>query len=303
MHLRVKIFNTSSNLPLFAAVANGYFAARGLEIEVSHTPNSDVLRQGLVNGDFDIAHAAVDNAVALIDAGHPVVIVCGGDAGMNDFMVRPEIAAMADIRGKRLAVDAPNTAYALAAKMILRDHGLAEGRDYEVGLAGGTGPRAKAMAENPQLAAGLLNPPFSVMVREQGLRSLGTQFSFLGPYQATGAFTLRAWANGNEEVLRAYLAAYIRGQRFVMAPDNRAAVIELLQRQFTLRPEIAAGTYDAMLVPGSGFAEDARFSQAGFDNVLRIRAAMEGTAPTASAAPAYYDGTCYERALATLGAA
>ncbi len=152
--LRVNIFNTSSNLPLMAAMVEGYFARRQLTIEVQNTPNSDAQRAGLAAGQFEIAHAAVDNAVAMVEsAGQDVVIVCGGDAGMNDLMVRAEINTIADLRGKLLAVDAPGTAYALAAKKILKDHGLLENRDYSVKLAGGTGPRSAAMVADPQLAA------------------------------------------------------------------------------------------------------------------------------------------------------
>ena len=93
-------------------------------------------------------------------ARHDVVIVCGGDASMNELMVRPEIGSIADLRGKTLAVDAPNTAYALVAKKILKNNGLIEGRDTQVGLAGGTASRSAAMASNLQLAAGMVNPPF-----------------------------------------------------------------------------------------------------------------------------------------------
>ncbi|MEY3461340.1 MAG: hypothetical protein RLZZ03_993, partial [Pseudomonadota bacterium] len=115
MLLRVNVFNTSSNLPLLAAMEAGYFASRGLRIEVQNTPNSDEQRAGLAAGLFEIAHAAVDNAVAMAEAGHDVAIVCGGDAGMNELMVRAEIKGFDDLRGKLLAVDAPRTAYALAA--------------------------------------------------------------------------------------------------------------------------------------------------------------------------------------------
>jgi ABC-type nitrate/sulfonate/bicarbonate transport system substrate-binding protein len=192
VQLRVNIFNTSSNLPLLAAQANGCFAARGIEVEFQNTPNSDEQRAGLAAGQFEIAHAAVDNAVAMVEsAGQDVIIVCGGDAGMNDFMVRSEINRIEDLRGKLLAVDAPNTAYALAAKKILKLHGLIENRDYAVRLAGGTGPRAAAMVADTQLAAGMINPPFSFTVRDKGLKSLGSQFDLLGPYQATGAFVMR----------------------------------------------------------------------------------------------------------------
>ena len=299
MLLRINIFNTSSNLPLLAAIEEGYFAQRNLVIEIQNTPNSDEQRAGLAEGRFEIAHAAVDNAVAMTEGGKDVVIVCGGDAGMNEFMVRDEIATMADLRGKLLAVDAPNTAYALAAKKILKNHGLLENRDYGVKLAGGTGPRSAAMVADAQLAAGMINPPFSLLVREKGLKSLGSQFSLLGPYQATGAFVMRPWALDNAEALIEYLTAYIEGQRHVLNPANRDAMIALLTRSFKLTPAVAAGTYEALIAPGSGLAPDARFNEAGFETVLAIRAEMEGTGASTPPAPAkYLDLSFYERAIA-----
>lgn len=298
MKLRVNIFNTSSNLPLLAGVAKGFFAQRELVIEIQNTPNSDEQRTGLADGSFEIAHAAVDNAVAMMESGKDALIVSGGDAGMNDFMVRAEIRSMEDLRGKLLAVDAPNTAYALAAKKILKLNGLLENRDYSVKLAGGTGPRSAAMVADPQLAAGMVNPPFSFSVREKGLKSLGTQFDLLGPYQATGAFVMRPWAEANAGVLERYLAAYIEGQRHVMNPAHRGEMIALLTSSFKLSPQAAEGTYEALVKPGSGLAVDARFSNEGFTTVLAIRAEMEGMwGGTPPAPDKYLDLSYYGRAI------
>ncbi len=297
--IRVNVFNTSSNLPLMAALAAGDFEREGLQIEVQHTPNSDEQRAGLAAGRFEIAHAAVDNAVALIESGTDAVIVCGGDAGLNDFIVRPEIQGFEDLRGKRLAVDAPNTAYALVAKKILKDRGLLEGRDYQVKLAGGTGPRAAAMASDPELACGMINPPFNFKLRAQGLRSLGTQFDLLGPYQATGAYVMRAWAQAQADVLCRYLRAYVRGQRRVMDRVHASEMIDLLTANFKLESQAARDTYAALLTPGSGLAIDAAFSPEGFSCVLSIRAEMEGLWGGVAPSPQrYVDLTWYQQALA-----
>jgi NitT/TauT family transport system substrate-binding protein len=296
--LRVNIFNTSSNLPLLAAQEAGLFARRGLEVELQTTPNSDAQRAGLAGGAFEIAHAAVDNAVAMVEAGQDVVIVLGGDAGMNDFMVRPEIRKLDDLRGKVLAVDAPNTAYALVAKKILKNHGLLEGRDYSVRLAGGTGPRAAAMVADPQLAAAMINPPFSYTVREQGLHSLGSQFQLLGPYQATGAFVRRDWARAHAPLLQQYLAACIEGQRLVMDPRQRDAMLALLVSRFRLGPAAAEGTYAALMTLGAGLARDACLDLAGLRTVLAIRAELEGMWNGVPPDPArYLDTAHYEAAL------
>src|SRR6478609_2043989 len=66
-NLTVIIFPGVQNLPMFAAQAKGFYAKRGLDVEIKFTPNSDELRNGLAEGRYQIAHSAVDNAFARKD--------------------------------------------------------------------------------------------------------------------------------------------------------------------------------------------------------------------------------------------
>lgn len=126
--LRVKVFIGAQNLPIYVGIAKGIFAKHGVTIDLQFTRNSTEMRNGLAAGEFDIAHSAVDNAVAMVEvAGKDVIIVMGGDSGMNEFIVQPELRSIADLRGRTLIVDAPNTAYALLAKKILLNNGLKDG--------------------------------------------------------------------------------------------------------------------------------------------------------------------------------
>ncbi len=295
--LRVNVFAGATNLPLLTAINKGFMAERKLTIEIQNTPDSDQQRAGLAAGRFEIALAAIDNALAMVEsAKEDVIIVSGGDASMNEFMAR--VNSIGEMRGKVLAVDAPNTAYGLAAKKILKNAGLIEGRDYTVRAVGGSMVRANALAANPDLGGGMLNPPFTYMLREKGLKSLGTQFSLIGPYQATGAFVMRKWASANAGTLERFLSAYIEGQRYAMNPANRAEMIKLLADRFKLAPAVAEGTYVALTTPGSGLAPDARLSMDGFRNVLAIRAEMENMWGGVPPAPdKYLDLTYYERAV------
>ncbi len=299
--LRVNVFSVSSNLPLLVGLERGIFAGRDLKIELQYTPNSDQQREGLAAGRFEIAHAGIDNAVAMVEsAKEDVVIVMGGDSGMNEFMVRSEIASFADIRGKLLAVDAPATSYALVAKKILKNNGLIEGRDYTVKAVGGTQPRAAAMASTPELAAGMVNPPFSFTIRDQGLKSFGRVGDLVGPYQATSAYVMRKWGRENAFVLESYIAAYIEAVRYAMNPANRAEMVDLLAARFKLESAIAERTYGALMTPGFGMAADARLDMAGFRNVLAIRAEIEGMGGTVPAPDKYLDLSYYERAVQKL---
>jgi ABC-type nitrate/sulfonate/bicarbonate transport system substrate-binding protein len=293
----VKVFPGAQNLGLFAAQQQGFLARRGIDLDLQFTQNSVELRNGLAEGAFQIAHSAVDNAVAMREAGQDVVIVSGGDNSMNELFVQPEITAIEQLRGRTLIVDAPNTAYALQAKKILKDRGLGNG-DYTVKQVGGTFQRIRAMQQDKGNHASMLNPPFSLQARASGLRSLGKVSDLLGPYQASGAFVMRPWANANSELLERYLAGWIEGTRWALAPANRAAAIALLAQRLQVDHALAEATYAVLTDPKNGIARDAAFDAPGFARLLQIRAEIEGQwGGTPPLQDRYVDLQWYRRAM------
>jgi ABC-type nitrate/sulfonate/bicarbonate transport system substrate-binding protein len=98
--VRVITFPTARSLPFYAGLAKGFFAKHGIKADIQFTPNSNVLRDGLADGKFDVAQAALDNAVAMVEAAKKdVAIVMGGDSGTLEFFVQPHIQSFADLRG------------------------------------------------------------------------------------------------------------------------------------------------------------------------------------------------------------
>jgi ABC-type nitrate/sulfonate/bicarbonate transport system substrate-binding protein len=301
--LRVNTFPTASYIPVSVGIANGVFEKRGIKVDLQYTSSSQAQRDGLANGAFEIAYAAVDNAVGMVEiANQDVIIVTGGDTGMNEFMARAEIKSIADIRGKTLFVDAPNTAYALLAKKILKNAGLFEGKDYAVKSIGGVRERFDAMRTGAEPVAGMLNPPFSFAAKEAGLKSFGRAVDLLGPYQAGGAFVMRSWARANGPLLERYIAAYIESVRMTMAPANRAQVVSLIATRLKQDPKVAERTYEALMEPRFGLAPDARFDMEGFRAVLALRAEIEGQWGGKPPAPdRYIDLGYYDRAMKLVG--
>lgn len=300
--LRTKVFPGAQALPLMAGVQQGIFERHGIKLELLFTTSSQELRDGLASGDFQVAHSAVDNAVAMVEmAKHDVVIVTGGDSSMNEFFVQPEIRSFADLKGKTVIVDAPNTAYALQAKKILRLNGLKDS-DYTLKSVGGTMFRYRAMREDKSLAASMLNPPFSIDAPNAGLKSLGRAVELIGPYQATGAFVMRKWAASNAELMERYLAAHIEATRWTVAPANKDAGVKMLAERFKLQPDVATRTWELLTDPKFGLAPDAQFNMAGFRNVLALRAEIEGSwGGTPPAPERYVDLSYYERAKHRVG--
>jgi ABC-type nitrate/sulfonate/bicarbonate transport system substrate-binding protein len=301
--LRVKMFPGAQALPVSAAVAQGFFQKHGLKVEQLFTANSVELRDGLASGDFQIAQSAVDNAVAMVEvAKHDIVIVTGGDSSMNELFVQPDVKSLADLKGQTVIVDAPNTAYALQLRKILKMNGLRDGVDYKVQPAGGTFLRLKAMRENPANKASMLNLPFSLDASAAGLKSMGRAVDLIGPYQAQGTFVLRKWAQANPQTMERYIAGFIEGTRWVLDPKNRDAAAKLLGDRLKLSPEVARKSLELMADPKFGFAPDGRFDLQGFRNVLALRAEIEGSwGGTPPAPERYIDLSYYERAMHLVG--
>jgi len=289
-------------LAVVVADSHGLFTKYGVEVTTENLPNSDVLRANLAAGKGDLAYLAVDNAVAMVElAGADVVIVMGGEGSQNELIAQPGIKSVKDLQGKTLIVDAPNTAYALQLKKILLLSGLQVGRDYEMKPVGATPQRLIAMRENKDYAGSMLGPPTSIVAKRGGFVSLGAVQDLIGPYQAAGTFTLRKWAQEHRAALTNYLAACIEAQRWLMAPANKQAVIELLIKEAHLAPDVAGETYESYMTRPGGYAADARLDLDGFKNVLRLRAEVEGQWGGKPPAPEkYYDPSYYYSALEML---
>ena len=291
--LTVIVFPGVQNLPIFAAQAKGFYVRRGLDVEIKFTPNSDELRNGLAEGRYQIAHSAVDNAFALKDANVDIAVVLGGDNSFNHLVVQPEIQSLADVKGKTVAVDAVNTAYAFQLYEMLRQKGLNKG-DYEVKPIGGTGSRLEAMTKDKTMVGAMLNPPFSIRAEKAGLKDM-TAAAALGAYQGTSAFVLRSWAGANADTLVKYLEAYIEGLRWSFDAKNRAEAVSLLVERLKLPEDIAALSYDSTK---SDFNRDGAIDMDGMRNVLKLRAQFEGGTPATP--EKYLDLSYYQKARAGL---
>lgn len=277
----------------------GIFTKYGLEVANDNKKNSDELRADLAAGKGDLAYLAVDNAVAMVELAHQdVVIVMGGEGSQNELMAQPAIKSVADLRGKALLVDAPNTAYALQMKKILSLSGMTAGKDYEIKPFGATPQRLAAMRENKDFAGSMLGPPISLVAKHDGFVSLGSVQQLIGPYQAAGFFTQRAWAREHRDLLVAFLSACIEAQRWLLNPANKQQVIDLLIGEYHLSPEIAAEDYETAMSRPGGFAKDAQLDLPGFENVLKLRADVEGQWGGHPPSPEkYYDPSFYDAAL------
>ena len=296
--LTVMAFPGTQTLPLFAALAHGFFAKHNLAVELKAAPNSEEQRQGLAAGRYQIVHGAADQCVALAEVSKvDAVIVAGGDNGFNHLFVQPEVERLADLRGRTLVADIANTGWSFVLYDILQRHGLGRG-NYMIQEAGAPFRRFEAMRDDKSMAAAILNPPFAIHARRAGLKDMGAVVETVGPYLGTVPYVLRGWVRDHAETLVAYLQACIEGLRWVLDPANRATAAMLAAERLKIPADIAAEMVAVAADPVGGLARDAAFDLEGFKTVLRLRAQSEGS--TLAPPDRYFDLTFHRQALAGL---
>lgn len=130
---------------------------------------------------------------------------------------------------------------------------------------------------------------------------MGSANQTVGDYQSGSVVVMRSWARTNSDTLVRYIKAIVGGYRWLLDPANKDALITLLAERLKLSPDDAAKCYAVVTDPVDGFAKDGMFSMQGFENVLKLRAEIEGDWGGHPPAPEkYIDLSYYNTAIAQL---
>ncbi len=199
--IRLNVFRIDA--ATVAARVNGYFAAEGLDVDVTLTPNSTEQMRGLSQGKFEVVSTAFDNVLAWSgrEGAEIIAVAQISDKTVLPVFVRPEIKTWSDLKGKKLAADAVDTAFALVLRRVLLANGLDMTKgDYELVALGATGARLESMLKG-ETFAGVLTSPFDVKAVAAGMRRIGDSKEVLPDYPNTIFAVNREWAQKNRDTL------------------------------------------------------------------------------------------------------
>ncbi len=304
MAIEAIVFPGGFNWPLWIGAEKGVFAAEGIAVNLTPTPNSVFQIEGLVAGRFDVAFTTFDNVVAYMEGqgeaelerAPDLFAFMGGQYGAVRLVARPEFRSIADLKGKSLAVDAATTGYAFVLRKIVQLGGLAEG-DYALERLGGTAQRAEALAQG-RTAATIVTSPLEILPEAKGCRRLANAIDVIGPYQAVSGATRRSWARDHGEELVRLIRAYVASLDWLSDPAHRDEAVAIYRRNLAQASEEGARKAWDALVPGpEGFQRKAKIDLAGCDTVLRLRSEFGRPRKELRDASRYIDERYYLEAI------
>jgi ABC-type nitrate/sulfonate/bicarbonate transport system substrate-binding protein len=276
--LNVIAFPGAPNLPTFAALEHGYFAAAELDVKLSTTPSSINQFEKFGKGEFDIAFTAFDNIVAYregqgaakLDPMPDFRVVMGASQVGLSLVVAPDIQTAADLKGKTLALDAVATGFAFVLYDMLDKLGLPQS-SYQAVTVGATPERWQSVKAGTH-AGTITIEPFTSIARGAGFRVLAQSRDFFPAYQGGIIAARRDWAQQHRAELSAFLGAYLKGLRFVLNPANRGTASELLAAKMPeINPKVLGAVMDSVLSPDTGLTPEGHILRDGMQAVLDLR--------------------------------
>src|SRR5262249_26999790 len=247
--------------------------------------------RGLSQGKFDIVSTAFDNVLAWSgrEGAEIVAIAQISDKTVLPVFVRPEIKNWSDLKGKKLAADAVDTAFALVLRRVLLANGLDMTKgDYELVALGASGARLESMIKG-ETYAGVFSPPSDAKAIAAGLRRIGDSREVLPDYPNTVLAVNREWAQKNRETLVAYLRSWLKGMSWVKDPANREEAVKLLESELKLNPKAAAESIEELSPTGN-------LNLPGLESVLKLRTEFGFKLNKGEKLEAYYDTSYYSAA-------
>lgn len=190
----------------FRADSEGLFDEEGLDVTLEQVPGGAQAIPSLVSGDFDLIYSNYVSLIVAASQGLPLQVVAGNDVGADDHGIfvaaGSDITDVADLAGKRVAVNALNNLGTVLIKNIVDDAG---GDADSIQFLELPFPDMGAALDRGDIDAMWQVEPFQARALAAGATKLVDLFS--GPNEGlpvAGWATTREYADGNADAIEAF---------------------------------------------------------------------------------------------------
>jgi NitT/TauT family transport system substrate-binding protein len=234
--------NSMGYLPLFVAVHRGFFRDEGLEIELPRLRPS-IAQNALLAGEVQY-HGLADSGLRLAARGLPLkAIFYGADRPMYYLVAQKDIRSVAELRGKRVGVSQFGGTSDLSARLALKHFGIEPEKDAILIQIGAEGTRMAALRAG-SVSAIIVPVPAVAILKREGFKEV----SFVGDvveFASNGYSATDQRIKEHPQEVKKVVRSLYRGLRY--AKDNPEGTIGVIQREWKVDPEIAKGSYQAII--------------------------------------------------------
>ncbi len=230
--------------PIYLGQEQGFFADRGIELELVPTSGGAAAVPGVVSGDFQFAFGNVTSVLVAGSQGLPLKVVAEGNSSTGDpatdfsaVVVGPDspIQGAADLAGKTVAVNNFKNIGEVTIRKMVEDAGADSSTIKFVEIAF---PDAPAAVVGGDVDAAWVVEPFVTVATGQGARKVLANFAEAVPDLTVATyFTTEQVVAEDPELVDDFQAAI--GESLQYATDNPDEVRRIITTYTQISPEVA----------------------------------------------------------------
>ncbi len=255
---------------IYVARDKGFYERHGIALDIVYTGSSAAATQALTGGSLHMTVSSTD-AAFIAQQKVPEMRQIFSLVGKNPYslMVTPEIKRVEDLKGKVAGGTTPKTGDTYILRSMLDAHGLKDGRDYSIIVAGTPAARAEAMQRGTIQATALFEPQVSFL-KEKGMVELfrADTIPRLQDYPFISVLAMRPWVQAHEDTALRFGRATAEATEWFYDPKNRAEAVQILARNLKVSEKYAENTYRVWVEELKAHPRDLRLSPAGLRKVL-----------------------------------
>jgi NitT/TauT family transport system substrate-binding protein len=248
-HLVVAAVPAADAAGLYVAQLEGLFTAEGLHIKIVPAISSETVIQKQLAGQYDITMGAYPSYILADAKSHADFEILAAGSIMqprNQVIMVPSgspIRTIQDLKGKSIAINAPNNILQLLVSAALRDNGMSPKSVHFVYVPFPAMAQALQthVYQGHRIDAASMPEPF-VTGAEEAVGAQPLQDEDIGAAQAlpiAGYVVTKAWAKKYPKTAAAFLKALVEGQR-IADTNPRAVESSLVKYSLGVTPTAAA---------------------------------------------------------------
>jgi NitT/TauT family transport system substrate-binding protein len=149
--------------------------------------------------------------------------------GAVEYWAQDGIARIEDLKGKTIAVNSRGSGTDAAARIVLAQHGLKDGQDYQIVEM--RFPAILPALETKRIDVGVLIQPFNgVAAKKPGLKRMFTMGDAFGPSETVSWTGKADWIAAHRAALVDFTEDNLRLRRWTEDPKTRPAALALMAK-------------------------------------------------------------------------
>ncbi|MBV9327574.1 MAG: ABC transporter substrate-binding protein [Chloroflexi bacterium] len=210
---------SSSPLPLWTAIDNGYFAQNDIQVDAQYIPSTSGVA-GLLSGSTNIAFLGGSDILGAVTTGADLVVLADPIAVYPyELLVDPSITDPSQLKGKTIGISNFGSSSDVATRVVLKHFGLDPSTDVTI-IAVGNGQNRSAALQSGAIQAEVDAPPTSLPLKAAGFPSLYNLAASGLPNLNNAMVVRRDWRDANRDLVQRFVDAEIQGLNEVRSrPD------------------------------------------------------------------------------------